>query len=46
MRKPQYRLRVDDVRVFYDIENMTVAVLGIVEKAHVEEWLSETGETI
>lgn len=46
MRKPQYRLRVDNVRVFYDIDNMTVDVLGIVDKAHVEQWLSEKGETI
>ncbi len=44
MRRPQYRLRVDDIRVFYDVEQAEVIVLGIVEKAHVNEWLSETGE--
>jgi mRNA interferase RelE/StbE len=43
LRKPQYRLRVDDVRVFYDVGQDEVIVLGIVEKAHADEWLSETG---
>ena len=44
LRKPQYRLRVDNLRVFYDVEQDEVIVLGIVEKAHAEEWLAETGE--
>ena len=44
LRKPQYRLRVDELRVFYDVEQDDVIVLGIVEKAHSEEWLSQTGE--
>jgi len=44
MRKPHYRLRVGDLRVFYDVEKGEVIVLGIVEKAHAEEWLTETGE--
>ena len=44
MRKPQYRLRVDDIRVFYDVGEDEVIVLGIVEKAHTEDWLAETGE--
>ena len=44
LRKPQYRLRVKDVRVFYDVDQDEVIVLGIVEKAHADEWLAETGE--
>lgn len=44
LRKPQYRLRVDDLRIFYDVEQDEVIVLGIVEKAHAEEWLAKTGE--
>jgi mRNA-degrading endonuclease RelE of RelBE toxin-antitoxin system len=44
LRKPQYRLRVEDLRVFYDVEGNEVIVLGIVEKAHAEAWLAETGE--
>jgi len=44
LRKPQYRLRVDDLRVFYDVEQDEVVVHGIVEKNHAENWLAETGE--
>lgn len=44
LRKPQYRLRVDDVRVFYDVAQDEATVLGIVGKAHADEWLAETGE--
>jgi mRNA interferase RelE/StbE len=29
-RRPQYRLRVGDIRVFYDVLGETVQVLGIV----------------
>jgi mRNA-degrading endonuclease RelE of RelBE toxin-antitoxin system len=43
-RKPQYRLRVDDVRVVYDVERADVIVLGIAAKAHVDEWLAEMGK--
>ena len=44
LRKPRYRLRVGDVRVFYDVERDEVIVLGIVEEAHADDWLTETGE--
>lgn len=44
LRKPRYRLRVEDLRVFYDVEQDEVVVHGIVEKNHAEEWLAETGE--
>ena len=44
LRKLQYRLRVGDLRVFYDVDRDVVIVLGIVEKAHAEAWLAETGE--
>jgi mRNA interferase RelE/StbE len=40
---PQYRLRVDDLRVFYDIEGDQVQVLAIVEKSDADEWLREMG---
>ncbi len=42
--KPQYRLRVGDLRVFYDVEGDTVIVHGIVEKYHAAQWLAEEGE--
>jgi mRNA-degrading endonuclease RelE of RelBE toxin-antitoxin system len=41
--KPQYRLRVDEIRVFYDIKNNTVEILAIVPKAKVTAWLAEKG---
>ena len=44
--KPQYRLRVDDLRVFYDVTKRKVEVLAIVAKADAEAWLSKAGETI
>ena len=43
-RKPQYRLRVGDVRVFYDVREDEVVVLAIVEKSRAAEWLEKTGE--
>jgi mRNA interferase RelE/StbE len=43
-RKPQYRLRVGNVRVFYDVREGEVEVLAIVEKSEASEWLKRTGE--
>ena len=40
------RLRVDGLRVFYDVEEETVIVHGIVEKPHAAEWLAEKGEPL
>lgn len=39
--RPQYRLRVDDVRVFYDVSGATVEVLAIVAKSEAESWLAQ-----
>jgi mRNA interferase RelE/StbE len=44
MRKPEYRLAVGEVRVFYDIADGRVHVLGIVHKPDAEEWLASIGE--
>jgi mRNA-degrading endonuclease RelE of RelBE toxin-antitoxin system len=41
--RPQYRLRVDEVRVFYDVSEGTVEVLAIVPKSQAEAWLSAAG---
>ena len=41
MSKPQFRLRVGEIRVFYDITDETVEVLAIVTKAEAQEWLEE-----
>ncbi|MEH2489549.1 type II toxin-antitoxin system RelE family toxin [Bradyrhizobium sp. AZCC 2230] len=43
LRRPQYRLRVDDVRVFYDVSRTTVEVLAIVAKSEAESWLAQFG---
>jgi mRNA interferase RelE/StbE len=38
--RPQYRLRVGEVRVFYDISNSTVEILAIVPKSEADLWLA------
>ena len=44
LSKPQYRLRVEDFRVFYDVTKRAVEVLAIVAKADANAWLSKVGE--
>lgn len=44
IRRPQYRLRVEDTRVFYDIGEATVEVLAVIPKSQAIEWLEEMGE--
>ena len=41
--RPQYRLRVDEVRVFYDVSGSTVEILAIVPKPEAESWLAQFG---
>jgi mRNA-degrading endonuclease RelE of RelBE toxin-antitoxin system len=43
LRRPQYRLRVDDTRVFYDVSGTTVEILAIVSKSEAESWLAQFG---
>jgi len=43
MSQPQYRLRVDDIRVFYDVTETQVQVLAIVTKEQAQAWLDEQG---
>jgi mRNA interferase RelE/StbE len=43
LRRPQYRLRVDDIRVFYDVSGTTVEILAIVSKSEAESWLAQFG---
>lgn len=45
LSRPQYRLRVgDNIRLFYDVTERAVEVLGIVPKSEVLEWLERYGE--
>ncbi|NOR90202.1 MAG: type II toxin-antitoxin system RelE/ParE family toxin [Anaerolineales bacterium] len=44
LEHPQYRLRVGEIRVFYDIQKETVEVLAVVSKSRAAEWLDDVGE--
>ena len=46
LRHPQYRLKIDDFRIFYDIEESRVEILSIILKSKATEWLKEAGESI
>lgn len=45
MSRPQFRLRVDEVRVFYDVTERVVEVLAIVHKSDAQSWLEKVGES-
>ena len=44
LAKPQYRLRVGDIRVFYDVAEGMVSILAIISKSEAMRWLKEEGE--
>jgi mRNA-degrading endonuclease RelE of RelBE toxin-antitoxin system len=44
LARPQYRLRVEEVRVFYDVSGSTVEVLAIVPKSEAQPWLAQFGK--
>lgn len=46
LAKPQYRLRVGDIRVFYDVVEARVEILAILFKPMVDEWLKEVGRPL
>jgi mRNA interferase RelE/StbE len=46
LRQPQYRLRIDELRVFYDVEGNRVEILAIISKERAAEWLEKAGEKI
>ena len=41
LRQPQFRLRVGETRVFYDVTETEVRVLAVVSKQQAQEWLDE-----
>jgi mRNA-degrading endonuclease RelE of RelBE toxin-antitoxin system len=41
--RPQFRLRVGEHRVFYDVSERTVEILAIVAKPEAESWLAQFG---
>jgi mRNA interferase RelE/StbE len=44
LKKPEYRLRVGDVRVLYDVAGGEVHILAIINKPDFEQWPAEEGE--
>lgn len=44
VRRPQYRLRVDDLRVLYDIAESEVTILAVVAKDNLAQWLEQNAE--
>ena len=45
LKQPQFRLRVGDVRIYYDVNDQEkrVEILGIVSKSRSERWLKKKG---
>lgn len=43
LSRPQFRLRVDDIRIFYDVEGSKAEILAIISKAQAEQWLKKGG---
>lgn len=41
--RPQFRLRVGEVRVFYDVREAVVEILAIVPKSNATAWLKREG---
>ena len=44
LSRPQYRLRVGDIRIFYDVAEGVVEVLAIVPKSETAAWLAQFGK--
>ena len=44
LARPQYRLRVGEIRVFYDVSAKSVEVLAIVPKSEAAKWLEQFGK--
>jgi mRNA interferase RelE/StbE len=42
--RPQYRLRIAEIRVYYDVIGQNVQVLAIVPKSQASGWLEEMGK--
>jgi len=41
LSRPQYQLRIDEIRVFYDVTDTTVEILAIVPKSEAQSWLAQ-----
>ena len=45
LSSPQYRLRVGEIRVFYDVTEPEVRIVAVVAKSKAAEWLAQFGES-
>jgi len=45
MSQPQYRLRLGEIRVFYDVTEEQVQILVLVLKSEATEWLAKHGKS-
>ena len=45
LSRPQFRLRLGEVRVYYDVRESSVKVLAIVPKSKAAEWLTREGKS-
>jgi mRNA interferase RelE/StbE len=43
LRHPQFRLRVGEIRIFYDLTDKDVVIMAIMTKEKAIEWLKEQG---
>ena len=41
LARPQFRLRVEEVRVFYDVAGSTIEILAVVAKSEANTWLAQ-----
>ena len=46
LRQPEYRLRVDDFRVYYDLSEEAVHILSVLAKQQTYQWLEEHGQPL
>lgn len=44
LSRPQYRLRVGRIRIYYDVTEQAVEILAIIPKSRAAAWLEEAGE--
>jgi mRNA-degrading endonuclease RelE of RelBE toxin-antitoxin system len=44
LEQPQFRLRVEEIRVFYDVSGRRVEILAIVAKDDAAVWLTRLGK--
>ena len=45
LSRPQFRLRVEDVRIYYDVTDDAVEILAVIPKSEADAWLARVGES-